>query len=60
MGSWTCGLCSDGDRWPTKDQAMDHIRENHMDTLIRAALDRSQKDPTEGLDFDIHEPVTRE
>jgi hypothetical protein len=36
---------------------MEHIRENHMDTLVRSVLERSQKDPNEDLDFDPHEAV---
>lgn len=46
MGSWTCSICpGDGDRWPTKQDAMQHIKENHMETLLRASLERSEKDP---------------
>ena len=57
MASWTCGLCDTEKRWPNKKPALEHIRENHMDTLVRATLERSQKDPTEELDFDPHESV---
>lgn len=49
MGSWTCGLCDTEKRWPTKRQAMDHIEENHLESLIRAALEREEDDPTEEL-----------
>lgn len=54
MGSWKCSLCPESEdeektRWPTKQQAMDHIEENHIETLIRASLERSSKDPTEDL-----------
>jgi len=59
MGSWTCSLCDTEARWPTKQQAMDHIKENHMDTLIRATLERSEDDPNKGLGHP-HEPVTRD
>lgn len=58
MGSWTCDLCDIDSRWPTKDQAMEHIREKHLDSLIRAALERSSKEPNEDLDFDVQEAVT--
>ena len=57
MPSWTCSLCDTEERWPTKDPAMEHIRENHMETLVRATLERSQDDPNEDLDFDPHESV---
>lgn len=49
MGSWKCGLCTAG-RWPTKRQAMEHIEENHLDSLLRASMERSKKDPTEELE----------
>lgn len=57
MGSWTCGLCDIEERWPTKDPALEHIREEHMDTLIRSVLERSNEDPNQDLDFDPHESV---
>ena len=57
MGSWTCSLCDTEERWPTKQQALDHIEANHMDILLRSALERSEKDPNEELDFNPHEPV---
>lgn len=50
MGSWTCSLCETEDRYPTKEQAMDHIRENHMETLVRASLEREEEDPNVGLE----------
>lgn len=60
MGSWTCSLCETEDRWPSKKQAMEHIRENHLDLLVRSVLERSEKDPNEELDFDVHEAVSRD
>ncbi len=50
MGSWTCSLCETDKRWPTKGGAMDHIRKNHIDSLIRASLERDDRDPTVELD----------
>lgn len=51
MSSWTCSLCEQEERkrWPTKRQALDHIRENHLDTLLRASLERADEEPTETL-----------
>lgn len=57
MASWTCGLCDIEDRWPTKEQAMEHIRDNHMETLVRSVLERSDDDPNKDLDFNPHEAV---
>lgn len=45
MPSWRCGLCESEERYPSKGQAMDHIRENHVETLIRSAMERSDDDP---------------
>jgi hypothetical protein len=49
MGSWKCGLCETEERWPSKQQALDHVEENHLDSLIRAAIERDEHDPTEDL-----------
>jgi len=53
MGCWTCSLCPDEgqDRWPSKQQALEHIEEEHMDTLLRASLERKQKDPNVALEM---------
>lgn len=53
MSSWTCGLCDTDKRWPTKEKALEHIRENHLDSLVRASLERSNDDPTEELDVEV-------
>lgn len=60
MASWTCGLCTEeewGERHPTKGPVMDHIREQHLETLIRASLERSEKDPNRDLDGEPLEVV---
>lgn len=49
MASWTCGLCETDRRWPTKDQALNHIRDEHLDALVRASLERADESPTEDL-----------
>lgn len=59
MGSWTCSICDVEERWPTKQQALNHIEDHHIDILLRSVLERSSKEPTEELDFDPHEPVVR-
>lgn len=53
MPSWTCSLCDTEKRWPTKDGAMDHIEEEHLGSLLRATLERSDDAPTENLGFEI-------
>lgn len=50
MGSWTCSLCETGKRWPSKEQAMDHIEANHIDVLVRASLQRRSEDPNQELE----------
>jgi hypothetical protein len=53
MGSWTCSLCETEKRWPTKQQALEHIEENHLDSLLRASLERAEKNPTESLEAEL-------
>jgi len=55
MGSWTCSLCDTEKRWPSKQKALDHVEDEHLDTLLRASLERSEDDPTEDLDVDVAE-----
>lgn len=50
MPSWTCSLCNTEDRWPSKSQAMEHIEEEHLDSLLRASLERSGKEPNVELE----------
>lgn len=50
MGSWTCSLCRTDNRWPSKQQALDHIEQNHLDSLLRASLERVENDPNVELD----------
>lgn len=49
MPSWSCGLCESEKRWPSKQQAIDHVEERHLETLLRASIERSDDDPTEEL-----------
>lgn len=60
MGSWKCSLCETEERWPTKNQAMEHIRENHLETLLRASLERSDKEPNQELNTGVHSPVEKD
>jgi hypothetical protein len=55
MPSWTCSLCETEKNWPTKDGVRDHIRNNHMDTLIAASMKRAEDDPNQELDVDVAE-----
>lgn len=49
MGSWTCGLCECEERWPSKQAALGHIEDHHLESLLRASLERSDENPTEAL-----------
>jgi hypothetical protein len=53
MGSWTCSLCDTDDRWSTKYGAMEHIRENHINSLLRASLERDEKQPNVPIESDL-------
>lgn len=55
MPSWTCSLCETEKNWPTKYGVRDHIRNNHMDTLIAASMKRAEDDPNQELDVDVAE-----
>jgi len=47
---WKCTLCSDEDaeRYPSKDGAKEHVRNNHMMELVAASIEREEPDVDHG------------
>lgn len=60
MASWTCSLCDPedyGEHHATKYPVLEHIREEHLDTLVRSALERSASDVDQEIEVGRHDPV---
>lgn len=50
---WKCTLCGDdGPEFDSKYDAKDHVRDNHVETLVAMSVEREENDNKFG-----HEPI---